>query len=784
MSSRSSTGRAGSRGGADRAPTVVEVARAAGVSVGTVSNVLTGAKQVSPETRASVERAITELGYLHNGVAASLRARSSQTICLIVPDIASPVWGELARGATDVLRDNGYATVLCNSDGDPELQRQDLHDALRRRLDGALIAASALPDDDLPEPASLPAVTVTGAATATADHIDGGDEYGGGLAAALLRQLGHTELVVVAGPSVPERARTDGFVRNASATGPVPAILDGRALLAAPGELLGRLGAATAAFCTSDALAGQLAGAVRRRGGRVPEQFSVIGYGGGARADAVATDLTSVVPPSYALGASAARLLLHRIRHPAEAPQTVALRPQLREGRTAARGPSRSGRPDPRRLGLRQTIHQLDYEFPGRGQELVLELAERFAATGTGDQVELSFDVRGPLDYERRLGEALAAGGGAAPGGAAPGGAAGSGAAPGEKTVAPDLFHDNGGYLTAALVGDGRVLPLTEFADALGWDRRLSPQLLREGRYAPDGLRWGDADAPLYCVSYYAEIMGLFVDPVTLERVGVAVPRTLDELEGALAAAQGAGIDGLAFGDDDGIAGVHLLEALLTRLLDADALRRRRLRPRRQPRSRQHPRGAGDDRALGRARLPLTRSPAARASRGLAAVRRRRGAVPAHRRLRPGRARGRLRPAAALRAGARARCRRLAARRRQRRRRARNRRGHGLSGPRRPLAGLPAGAAAAAVVESHGLISLTQPHSGSQDGGRQRDPRPAGAGRTRLLPERRLADDALDDARRAGRRDRRRLQRRRGRAAAGRPARLAGAARRLGLNPF
>ncbi len=244
MSSRSSTGRAGSRGGADRAPTVVEVARAAGVSVGTVSNVLTGAKQVSPETRASVERAITELGYLHNGVAASLRARSSQTICLIVPDIASPVWGELARGATDVLRDNGYATVLCNSDGDPELQRQDLHDALRRRLDGALIAASALPDDDLPEPASLPAVTVTGAATATADHIDGGDEYGGGLAAALLRQLGHTELVVVAGPSVPERARTDGFVRNASATGPVPAILDGRALLAAPGELLGRLGAA------------------------------------------------------------------------------------------------------------------------------------------------------------------------------------------------------------------------------------------------------------------------------------------------------------------------------------------------------------------------------------------------------------------------------------------------------------------------------------------------------------------------------------------------------------
>lgn len=539
-----------------RTPTVVDVARAAGVSVGTVSNVLTGAKQVSPETRASVERAIAELGYLHNGVAASLRARSSRTVGLIVPDIATPAWGELTRGASDVLRDSGYATVLFNSDGDPERQRENLQDALQRRLDGALIAASALAQDGWPQPESLPAVTVTGAAAAMTDHIDGGDEYGGSLAAALLRQLGHTELVVVVGDSVPERARSDGFARSAAQTGPSPAVLEGHELLRAPGDLLERLGSATAAFCTSDALAGQLAAMIRRRGGRVPEQFSVIGYGGGARADAAASDLTSVVPASYALGASGARLLLHRIRHPAQEPQTLTLRPQMRAGRTAARGPGRTGQPDPRRLGLRQTIHQLDYELPGRGQELALELAERFATTGTGDQVHLSFDVRGPLDYERRLGQALGAdvGGGAGP-------------------AAPDLFHGNGGYLTAALVGEGQVLPLTEFADALDWDRRLSPQLLREGRYAPDGLRWGDADAPLYCVSYYAEILGLFVDPRVLQRVGVAVPRTLDELEEALAAAHSAGIDGLAFGDADGIAGVHLLEALLTRLLDADALR-------------------------------------------------------------------------------------------------------------------------------------------------------------------------------------------------------------------
>lgn len=92
------------------------LARRAGVSTMTVSRVLNNAGKVRPATRIKVEQAIQELGYLPSGVAKTLLSKRSQTLALLVPDLANAFWTSLARGVEDAAREGGYSVLLCNTD--------------------------------------------------------------------------------------------------------------------------------------------------------------------------------------------------------------------------------------------------------------------------------------------------------------------------------------------------------------------------------------------------------------------------------------------------------------------------------------------------------------------------------------------------------------------------------------------------------------------------------------------------------------------------------------------
>ena len=97
---------------------VRDVARHAGVSVGTVSNVLNRPDRVSPDAVERVQRAIEELGYVRNDAARQLRAGRSSTIGLVVLDVSNPFFAEVARGAQDEAATHGFTVVLGNSDED------------------------------------------------------------------------------------------------------------------------------------------------------------------------------------------------------------------------------------------------------------------------------------------------------------------------------------------------------------------------------------------------------------------------------------------------------------------------------------------------------------------------------------------------------------------------------------------------------------------------------------------------------------------------------------------
>ena len=101
-----------------RDATLSDVARAAGVSVGTVSNVLSGAGSVAPATRARVEKAMSELRFRPNQLAQALARKRTDSVGLLIPDVANPFFAELVRGAEDTLGRMGLVAILGNSQND------------------------------------------------------------------------------------------------------------------------------------------------------------------------------------------------------------------------------------------------------------------------------------------------------------------------------------------------------------------------------------------------------------------------------------------------------------------------------------------------------------------------------------------------------------------------------------------------------------------------------------------------------------------------------------------
>lgn len=122
--------------------TIKDVAAIAGVSFTTVSHVVNNSRPVSADVRAKVERAIRELNYVPSAVARSLKARSTATIGLVVPNSTNPYFAELARGIEDQCALSGYCVFLCNSDDDPEKQRNYLRVLQEKRIDGLIIASA------------------------------------------------------------------------------------------------------------------------------------------------------------------------------------------------------------------------------------------------------------------------------------------------------------------------------------------------------------------------------------------------------------------------------------------------------------------------------------------------------------------------------------------------------------------------------------------------------------------------------------------------------------------
>jgi LacI family transcriptional regulator len=307
--------------GSAPAATLVEVARAARVSPSTVSRILNGTARVADAKQKAVKAAIARLNFRPNPVAHGLRKGRRMIIGVLAPEVDSPWFGSVFRGVTDALAGTDYVPLVSGGSTERQAEAARVRDLLARRVDGVIIVNCRLTDEELRRFSADAPMVVSGRALRGEGlfsmKLD--NALGGELATRHLLELGHTRIAHLEGPHEHLDAvdRAMGY-RNALREAGVrldpglivPAgfhTLDG---LAAVERLLDSRRAFTAIFAANDECAYGAHLGLHRRGLRVPEDVSLVGFDDLLFSRFGTPPLTTVRQPLEEIGRRAARSLL------------------------------------------------------------------------------------------------------------------------------------------------------------------------------------------------------------------------------------------------------------------------------------------------------------------------------------------------------------------------------------------------------------------------------------------------------------------------------------------
>jgi LacI family transcriptional regulator, galactose operon repressor len=304
---------------------VKDVAARSGVSFQTTSKVLNGGGSVSEVTRARILQAASDLGYVPNLQARALVMQRTRTIGLIAGDFGDPGLSRCLAGAEAEARREGYGLMLTSIEPEGSGTEYALPAMMERRVDGILLAAPQMEDDE-----ALPHVLDPTLPVVSVNHISGGaviavtadDENAGYLATRHLLAEGHRAIGTLTGPGHRQLTlrRLDGYrraLREASVEAPEDLVeeagVDVAGGLAALPRLIERRPDMTAVFCHHDLVAVGALAALRALGKRVPAGCSVVGCDGLDSAAFTNPPLTTVRVPFYEIGVEAMRVLVRLV---------------------------------------------------------------------------------------------------------------------------------------------------------------------------------------------------------------------------------------------------------------------------------------------------------------------------------------------------------------------------------------------------------------------------------------------------------------------------------------
>jgi DNA-binding LacI/PurR family transcriptional regulator len=313
-----------------RSVSIQDIARAAGVSHGTVSRALHDSPLISQDVRERIQRIAREMGYTPNAVAQSLKRQHTRAIGLVVTSIADPFVGPVVRGIEEVAQQANMSVFLSMSYNDPQRELSVIETFQRRRVDGIISAAAQLSGRHGAQLAGTNVPTVLINQQAETDsgllHAVNVDDYSGArLAVEHLISLGHRRIgyIGAGNRARSNRRRLAAYCDALAAAGVEPDetrikiadpghkfhiedVEDGRSLVL---ELL--QAGVTGVFCYNDMIAVGALQACRARGLAVPQDLSVVGFDDIDVAQFVSPALTTVRQPMLELGRHAMEMLLN-----------------------------------------------------------------------------------------------------------------------------------------------------------------------------------------------------------------------------------------------------------------------------------------------------------------------------------------------------------------------------------------------------------------------------------------------------------------------------------------
>lgn len=305
-------------------PTIRDVAKLAGVSLGTVSNVLNDLPTVSPENRGRVEKAIAQLGYRRNQAASQLRSNRSNTIGLVIPDITNPFYPEVARGVDDAAQKMRYNVFLCNKDRSIKKEEDAIEALLSKNVDGIILFKPRIPAEKVSALSAQCALVLldTDPSVALCDTVNVEDYLGMEYAVKKVVSYGHRRVAFITGllDSFSSERRSTAFretIQGLELPVTPEYICQGDFTSKSGYEHIKKLMALetppTAVMTANDMMAlGVMAGAYEM-GVRVPNQLSIVGYDDVQNMQWSFPRLTTTWHPKYEMGELAVRLLTERI---------------------------------------------------------------------------------------------------------------------------------------------------------------------------------------------------------------------------------------------------------------------------------------------------------------------------------------------------------------------------------------------------------------------------------------------------------------------------------------
>jgi LacI family transcriptional regulator len=318
--------------------TIKDIAKQADVAASTVSYVLNNTKNVKPETKERILKVIKELHYQPSAVARSLKTKKSLTIGIMIPDISNMFFTEIVRGIEDIANEYEYNVILCNTDEDEKKEKRYLDNLYNKHIDGLIFVGTGKNQQILKDKQHIPVVAVDRKIGYNFGSVMVDNVKGAYIATNYLLEKNGADVILLTGPlslstyfermtGYIEALREKGLEYNENIVRECPVGHEGG--YTALEDLLEKNVGLRSIFASNDLIALGAMKALIKRGVRIPEEVSIVGYDDIPTASIITPALTTIQQPKYNMGRKAAELLLNSMTKQAVKERHIVLEPKL-----------------------------------------------------------------------------------------------------------------------------------------------------------------------------------------------------------------------------------------------------------------------------------------------------------------------------------------------------------------------------------------------------------------------------------------------------------------------